>query len=1389
MNNLRRIPAREFQIKDEEEKKTFHQKASDIRDAAFALGYSGPRRISRNNFNLWIAFIRQADKQQKRAKRERKSEIARLQNRNIVRRAIETRESVFKFNQNSRIEDRRASYTEISYTLSVIKTISSLIDLNNLAESIIEQLNGFIARVIRENNLSPNDKLTFSMVSENGEGLTTGFVSRDDMSGDLLADKIRMLISNYAGFQLDDTTQVYIKIVRYISPENAVVGAKKMVCTSKEDIYNRKSIIRVDGGNDETCFMQCIALGFAHMRQRAEQDGLTKGRIVDQFETDWVKMTKSKTKQKYREKSASLISNFCTVSASKTELKHDVLSKIQGKLDIEIVIFDLNTGLRRLWPEDDVILRQYRPAMKIYMLKNENHVDFIKEPQALFGKEKWCPVCFTGYDKTHLKCNQTCERCLSSICAAEQKDKAKALKEKLYIFPPGVSEIISSFLPKYEIECKDCHQGFFSEDCYDRHLQGIACVTRTYCNKCFSMYDRSKNEHVCGKKRCPNCMQNVDLTSHKCFIKKLEVPTKVENNKYIYYDCESFVNTNPHKAFLFIAMYNTPTQVCVGEDEVFQFKSEEEFCKWVLSKKHKGYTAIAHNAGGYDIQFIRNYCTKNGILPTKSSEIFKGGKLISCKYNGVRFIDSIRFINGSLSSFADTFGLDKSQFSKGYFPYRFVTPENLHTTFPSLPEKHWFEFEKLKNKKSLAEAEQWYEENKNKPFNPWKEAVLYCRQDVSILKQGCEIFKNMFIQTSKIDPFEHITIASVCQKIYLQNDMPVKSIAVIPNKSRQTMFKGQEEFLNYKSHELGRELKRQVRIFAPAASSANSKKEVICDGYDTETKTAYEFYGCYFHGCPMCYKTSFFNKKLQSTMGSLLAKVKEKESRLKRWGYNVVSIWECEWNKEKKSLPKHLWEYEDDMIDFRDAIKGGRTEVFQTQAQSDDEMEINYYDYVSLYPSIMRGRLPAISSEEPCSSGTDGFARYPIGHPEYIKRPSVADATKALLIDKYYGFIKCQILPPQDLKIPVLGNTFDNKFKFALCATCASSLTSLSAKGLAQDGCQHSENERALTGTWTSIEVKKALMLGYRFLTVYCIAHFPQTYSTWDDVNDVYIFSDLSINLFSSYINRFFSIKDKAAKEGNAGLKAIAKLCLNNLWGKFAQREIMTRRETCSGKRCHELVHNSPDVVVSDITYLSPDVYSVEFKDKLECMEDKFKLSAVIGAYTTSLARLRLYEALEILGDDVIYCDTDSVVFKSKKGSAPKVLSSNEIGALEDELKGKHIKEIVCLAPKTYGYITDEGKVEVKCKGFILNLKNQESVNIDSYRAMVNGSQKTIETRDMQFKIHKHSGLIETTELKKEMTYNPDKRIILTGKLAGEKGTLTVPYGFVAQSSRNEQSC
>ena len=62
-----------------------------------------------------------------------------------------------------------------------------------------------------------------------------------------------------------------------------------------------------------------------------------------------------------------------------------------------------------------------------------------------------------------------------------------------------------------------------------------------------------------------------------------------------------------------------------------------------------------------------------------------------------------------------------------------------------------------------------------------------------------------------------------------------------------------------------------------------------------------------------------------------------------------------------------------------------------------------------------------------------------------------------------------------------------------------------------------------------------------------------------------------------------------------------------------------------------------------------------------------FKQNVFIAAFTTSLAHLKLYEALDFLGHRVLYYDTDSVIYKTKQGQE-KLPLGPYLGQFTDEL-------------------------------------------------------------------------------------------------------------------------
>ena len=143
----------------------------------------------------------------------------------------------------------------------------------------------------------------------------------------------------------------------------------------------------------------------------------------------------------------------------------------------------------------------------------------------------------------------------------------------------------------------------------------------------------------------------------------------------------------------------------------------------------------------------------------------------------------------------------------------------------------------------------------------------------------------------------------------------------------------------------------------------------------------------------------------------------------------------------------------------------------------------------------------------------------------------------------------------------------------------------------------------------------------------------------------------------------------------------------------------------------------SDEIVVLDADLVSDDM-EIRYEFGENFVQADPKTNVVIAAFTTAYARLQLYEELDMLGERVLYYDTDSVIYLTQPGLAEPRLG-NYIGDLTDELGGEHITVFASGGPKNYGYKTNGGKTEVKVRGITLDCTARQKVNFESMCAMV----------------------------------------------------------------------
>ena len=75
----------------------------------------------------------------------------------------------------------------------------------------------------------------------------------------------------------------------------------------------------------------------------------------------------------------------------------------------------------------------------------------------------------------------------------------------------------------------------------------------------------------------------------------------------------------------------------------------------------------------------------------------------------------------------------------------------------------------------------------------------------------------------------------------------------------------------------------------------------------------------------------------------------------------------------------------------------------------------------------------------------------------------------------------------------------------------------------------------------------------------------------------------------------------------------------------------------------------------------------MKWRDSSDCTPTLPHSSVVTAAFTTSYARLKLFNLMNELGERLLYCDTDSVIFSAPVGS-PVPPTDSYLGGLTNEV-------------------------------------------------------------------------------------------------------------------------
>jgi hypothetical protein len=568
------------------------------------------------------------------------------------------------------------------------------------------------------------------------------------------------------------------------------------------------------------------------------------------------------------------------------------------------------------------------------------------------------------------------------------------------------------------------------------------------------------------------------------------------------------------------------------------------------------------------------------------------------KYD-LRFIDSLSFFLCPLAKLPETFQIDTL---KGHFPHKFNIAEN-QNYIGKIPSEDMF-FAKNMMPKQYDEFKEWYDKTDKNKWNFKDEFINYCEADVIVLSKSILKFRKLFIEDNKlnIDPFRYTTLASLCMAIYNNRFLPEKTI--VGNGANKPTSKVCSEWL---IHLDNKNLMPEIPLVCVNPHKKENKfykkdsHTFHADAFDLKKQLVKEFYGCYHHGCKKCFPDR--KKKYEQTM--------EREQILESNGFTIEKIWGCEW-EEMKSKLENKKEIEqqaiDQNIDIREALFGGRTEGFKKHVKCDENQVIYAFDVTSLYPTV------------------NALDDYAVGFKKYVKT-----TPEDILSGKFFGLVKCDITPPNDLYLPVLPRNENHKLLF--------SLDKIKAK------------------TFASVELKRALEEGYKITKVYSALQYKRYNGLMKDYVAYFIKMKIEnsgimtdeecqeVNEYHKNLGFKFEIEKEDCKK-NPGLRMISKICLNSLWGKFGQRADLESYEFMDNYNDLLKKITDPKLETTRWDIINENCVELRFKEDRERAIAPEFISEITAIFTTANARVRLYDMLSWLHpSQIIYADTDSCYF------------------------------------------------------------------------------------------------------------------------------------------------
>ena len=456
----------------------------------------------------------------------------------------------------------------------------------------------------------------------------------------------------------------------------------------------------------------------------------------------------------------------------------------------------------------------------------------------------------------------------------------------------------------------------------------------------------------------------------------------------------------------------------------------------------------------------------------------------------------------------------------------------------------------------------------------------------------------------------------------------------------------------------------------------------------------------------------------------------------------------------------------------RSALRGGRTDVrcfYRKWTMEDVFVHGRYGKYVdvqSMYPYVMYARP------------------VPVGKPRTIEAPQ---ATNADILDypDRLGFAEITINPPLQythhpaaVHVSDSGRLVGQLKQWEKKVFCLTEIRDLCADG------------------WTIVKI-----------------FWIQYYDSRDDLFREYISKLVREKKHASesppenfetvaaeWLERFNVKLEREKMVFNAGKRQIAKLQLNSLWGKLAER---CKYEFCFNVDQEEFLYYENLEATGAIQFsykmrISEDSWLVmgsRIKNPAytkQEIENRLNTSVAIGSHVTMWGRRMLWEEMRRLQKRVLYHDTDSIIYAYDQANPYNTPTGTYLGDWEEELPGCAMIEFVALAPKTYSYRyidmskgipippdasvdwfrqykqyeTWQGKLyvvkeSIKVKGVKLHYDALQQINFDGLHDLFMKRKQKLQATQLQFVYDRTNfGRITTKFFQKDLIFQYEKGLM-----------------------------